>query len=579
MEGRSPERTADAPSPSGGLARAWPWPAGAAALLLGLALSLHYAWTGDDFYIGLRYAKNFVAGHGLVFNPGERVEGYTNFLWVLWTALGLKTSVAPEAWSNLGSIACYLAALALLFANHLRARALGAAGGWALPAAALLGAVTPDWNSYATSGLETSCYAMLLLAGFLLLTWDECTLRRCFGAGLVLGLANLTRPDAAILGVLGGLFVLWRGRDRLRCACVYAGAFALVWYPHMYWRMSYYEDVFPNTYYAKSAYDTYYAQGWMYLKLFFARYWILGCGLAMAVPVAAWLRKPRADLSVAERWASGQCVLAAAFVAAYTFYVVRVGGDFMYARLLVPTIPFYLVLVEHALLHWGRAPRIHLGLAAGLALVLLFMPSPSGDELQDGVVDERLNYRRMEPMLVRKTETLKKYLDGLPVRIGIFGSEARLTCQLETGDFVECHGLCDRLIAHSTLAARGLVGHEKRPTPNYLVMQRKVHLTFGPDRRLRTERSHSCQTMLLGKISCTLLHWDAKLMADLKARGAVFADFPALLDAYAAELDKKSDEEVRRNYAKFVRFYFAHNDDPARENLFRARLGLPQRSR
>src|SRR3954469_12755146 len=37
----------------------------------------------DDAYISFRYAENLVAGHGLVFNPGERVEGYTNFLWVL----------------------------------------------------------------------------------------------------------------------------------------------------------------------------------------------------------------------------------------------------------------------------------------------------------------------------------------------------------------------------------------------------------------------------------------------------------------------------------------------------------------
>ena len=37
----------------------------------------------DDSFISFRYAKNFVNGDGLVFNPGERVEGYTNFLWVM----------------------------------------------------------------------------------------------------------------------------------------------------------------------------------------------------------------------------------------------------------------------------------------------------------------------------------------------------------------------------------------------------------------------------------------------------------------------------------------------------------------
>ena len=40
----------------------------------------------DDAYISFRYARNLAQGNGLVFNAGERVEGYTNFLWtVLFT--------------------------------------------------------------------------------------------------------------------------------------------------------------------------------------------------------------------------------------------------------------------------------------------------------------------------------------------------------------------------------------------------------------------------------------------------------------------------------------------------------------
>jgi arabinofuranosyltransferase len=33
----------------------------------------------DDSFISFRYAQNLAWGHGLVFNPGEQVEGYTNF--------------------------------------------------------------------------------------------------------------------------------------------------------------------------------------------------------------------------------------------------------------------------------------------------------------------------------------------------------------------------------------------------------------------------------------------------------------------------------------------------------------------
>ena len=49
--------------------------------LLGfLFLSLyHFDFMLDDPFISFRYARNLLNGYGLVFNPGERVEGYSNF--------------------------------------------------------------------------------------------------------------------------------------------------------------------------------------------------------------------------------------------------------------------------------------------------------------------------------------------------------------------------------------------------------------------------------------------------------------------------------------------------------------------
>ncbi|HEY4491844.1 MAG TPA: hypothetical protein VI958_07560, partial [Acidobacteriota bacterium] len=54
-------------------------------------------WVTDDIFIGFRYAQNLVDGRGLVYNTGERVEGYTNFLWVLIMAGGLLVGIKPEA--------------------------------------------------------------------------------------------------------------------------------------------------------------------------------------------------------------------------------------------------------------------------------------------------------------------------------------------------------------------------------------------------------------------------------------------------------------------------------------------------
>src|SRR5437764_1315440 len=69
-------------------------------LAIAVAMALRHAWITDDAYISFRYAGNLLHGRGLVFNAGERVEGYSNFLWTLWCALGMRLGVSPETWTR-----------------------------------------------------------------------------------------------------------------------------------------------------------------------------------------------------------------------------------------------------------------------------------------------------------------------------------------------------------------------------------------------------------------------------------------------------------------------------------------------
>jgi hypothetical protein len=56
----------------------------ALSMLLGLFHVLSFGFClQDDAYIGLRYSRNLSDGNGLVFNPNEHVEGYTNFSWII----------------------------------------------------------------------------------------------------------------------------------------------------------------------------------------------------------------------------------------------------------------------------------------------------------------------------------------------------------------------------------------------------------------------------------------------------------------------------------------------------------------
>ena len=89
-----------------------------------LAWLSHVAWfLCDDAFISFRYARNLLEGHGLVFNPGEYVEGYSNFLWtlelaLLWALFDLR----PEYVAPWLSVACTVATIA---AAALRTEHLG----------------------------------------------------------------------------------------------------------------------------------------------------------------------------------------------------------------------------------------------------------------------------------------------------------------------------------------------------------------------------------------------------------------------------------------------------------------------
>src|SRR5215210_3450510 len=123
-------------------------------------LSGHAAGS-DDAFISYRYALNLIAGHGLVFNPGERVEGYTNLLYVLllvpaaWLA-GPERLLAVSIGVNLLSAAAAL----LGFFGFARERLGGARAGMAALALALCPSL---WVAVA-SGLETPLVLALQVA-------------------------------------------------------------------------------------------------------------------------------------------------------------------------------------------------------------------------------------------------------------------------------------------------------------------------------------------------------------------------------------------------------------------------------
>ena len=147
--------------------------------------------------------------------------------------------------------------------------------------AALGAALHREWQIFAVSGLETAPFTLLLLGGYLLVVWNRDRPSYVAAAGALFALAALTRHDGVVPALVCGIYLLLFARRRWRAAIFFGLAFAMLWIPFTAWRVSYYGDFFPNSYYAKSAYLTWYSQGLRYLSLYLEKYWALALGTCL----------------------------------------------------------------------------------------------------------------------------------------------------------------------------------------------------------------------------------------------------------------------------------------------------------
>ncbi len=336
------------------------------ALLLLLAHARHYAFTTDDAFISFRYARNLAEGHGLVFNPGgERVEGYTNFLWVLLLAFARFLGVEPERASHVLSTAATVALFAVL-ATFLARRAREGTPAWivALPLFAL--AATRSVAVWSTSGLETRLFELLVVSGLLRLLDETETDRRRSVSGLLFGLAALTRPEGILIGALAlGTVVVLERRAGLARAAGFLAPVAL----HFAFRFAYYGEWLPNTYHAKVGGRTWWDAGGDYLAAF-------------AIEYGAWIWLPLAS-AVGGRLRT----LAFAVLVPYLVYLASIGGDHFEYRPLGIVFPPVFALLGLGAMRLGASARGRLAVAALAALTLLglvWLPLRSHTTFPDG---------------------------------------------------------------------------------------------------------------------------------------------------------------------------------------------------
>ncbi|HLQ38585.1 MAG TPA: hypothetical protein VK348_12330, partial [Planctomycetota bacterium] len=312
-------------------------------------------------------------------------------------------------------------------------------------------------------------------------------------------------------------------------------------------------------------------------------YWVLLPALLLLPLLALWPR--RRSPSAAGAWNGRRpAVVAGMFVLSYLLFVVWVGGDFMFARFLLPVAPLSLLAFD---LLAARLPALSatlLAVAAGAATFWRHEPDYLANyQNPHGFSDNRAISLALAPgYTVPWTEACRAsghYLGqlcaGLPVHVGIAGSHANLAWRGLFPVAIECaSGLTDAFIAHLPVAGRSTVGHERNYTlyPGYL-QRRGVQIMFelswhtgGPVDPLRTVVFPSQPV----PTEARLVTYDRALMRELKRRdpGVMYYDFEQILDRYLVELPHKDKAEVSNDFAAFKDYYFDHNDDPQRRAVF-----------
>lgn len=350
----------------------------------------------DDAFISFRYARNLIDGRGLVWNPGEYLEGYSNFLWLMMIAAGMKLGWEPEGFSFVLSIPFHLSGLVATF--FLSRLVLSSA----LKSNQEITILNPNSSqerisnidifswlvlvwvgtnkslfSFATSGLETSLHFGLITTIALLCVksfsadWNP---KSILAVSVLMNLALLSRLDAVTVVLPVILIFIHRliytenyftdqpyqnvipGKKRVLYSAFMIAPFMFILLPWLIWKMSYYHRLFPNSFYAKVHGMEGIGFGFFYLYIFLTTYFLFPYVLLVGVKYSKLSKENSAFGMIA-----GLAII-------WFAYVIWVGGDFMEFRFLVQALPFIGISIIYALYRLINNKKVVLVLTGGMLL-------------------------------------------------------------------------------------------------------------------------------------------------------------------------------------------------------------------
>ena len=410
--------------------------------ILSLLLAIQYGvCTQDDAFISFRYSENWAHGLGWVFNPGERVEGFSNPSWTILFGLILKFGWDPVLSSLMLG---YVSLVFYVVCTHRLLKQLQTPTPLIWSTLLLLG-VDPSLTLESVQGLESVFYAGLV-TGFVTRALYEKTHVKPHLISFFMGaLLCITRPDAPLfVGLTYGALLIWNKQWQTTLYPIIGIGIWLLIITSIRWY--YYGDVLPNTAYAKVG-GLAIERGMQY------------CWRHITAHPIIWLSLPVTvySICVIER-DKYRCFLLWCTVP-YLLYVIAIGGDFKpTSRFLLPLAGLWLPML---MLHFHKKPH-QWTIAFGMTLIGLVARAPLFQQSQDWAADRRSN------LIARKVvgEWIDQHTPPGTViamhSIGVVPYYARRIT-------IDMWGLTDRTIAKTPIEdfGVGMAGHEKR-NPEYV---------------------------------------------------------------------------------------------------------------
>lgn len=445
------------------------------ALVPYMALVKAFWWVDEDAFISFRYAYNLAHGDGLRFNVGERVpvEGYSNFLWVLWSSLieslgGDVTFWVPLTSAVAGAVLLYRVFVVLR--RNLEA---------SLPLATLATlslAVFPPFGVWSTSGLETVPAALAYFIVFEQLVIRREDTWRGGLAGLTLALLRVEGLAWAVLLGFCACLSNWLSAVRRRVVPLTYFTIVIVGFAiFLAWRYSYYDALIANTAAAKNIGLSLAGieRGIRYVAAYFVAFVTPFLILPASMIALAKTRRPVGLPTV---------ILAVAPIG----YSIAVGGDYMtMGRFLVPMLPFYALLLGWLLEWlWARGHSVRnavLVAATATSVIALGLLPGAGIHVVPEGIRERVDWKsppyltEVEKWYVGRRHSLRQKEMALALKESTRPGDSIVSIAIgNLGYYSHLHiydqgGLINREVASRPVTNLVAPGHDKLVPPEFFL--------------------------------------------------------------------------------------------------------------